>query len=249
MMGSFTYKWKLPITRCWPHLFQQTDRQAGKASAYELLNYFKLPHFHLHIRPVRPATTEPVGFFFLFPPPHLCCAPTTRSRVTLIGSGEFKIPECDWACHHPGQHCKATTYPSYHRAAQHSRKPDSGYCLANSAVYFTQRWRITPLWIIDKESTKLWITVLLLLPLPDSSVGCRIFKFDTGNLLRTVGIVVFIYSSNIRVTIGPHFATRMKTLVFSMQLVQEQAYICSFSFAGNKASLLIYSSLSCALLG
>lgn len=164
MMGSFTYKWKLPITRCWPHLFQQTDRQAGKASAYELPNYSKLPHFHLHIRPVRPATIDPVGFFFS--PPHLCRAPSTRSRVTLIGSGEFKIPDCDWDCHHPGQHCKATTYPSYHRAAQQSRKPDSGYCLANSTVYFTHGCaRITQLWIIAREGTQLWITVVsLLLP-------------------------------------------------------------------------------------
>lgn len=199
MMGSFTYKWKLPITRCWPHLFQQTDRQAGKASAYELLNYFKLPHFHLHIRPVRPATTVPVH-----PPSphphHLCCAPTTRSRVTLIGSGEFKIPECDWACHHPGQHCKATTYPSYHRAAQHSRKPDSGFCLANNTLYVTQDWRITQLWILVRESTKLWITVLWLL-----------LKF------------------------GTEYA--------------EQVCVCSFSLAGNKASLLPYLSLSCPLLG
>lgn len=191
-----------------------------------------------------------------FPPPraHLFCAPTTRSRVTLIGSGEFKIPECDWACHHPGQHCKTTTYPSYHREAQHSRKPHSGYCLANSTVYFTQHWRITQLWIIVRESTKLWITVLLLLP--ESSVGCRICKFDKVKLLLITVNIVVIISSNISYCCklwGPIKRTsppsRMKTLVLSMQLVQEQACVCSFSLAGNKASLRPYLSLSCPLLG
>lgn len=114
-MGSFTYKWKLPITRCWPHLFQRTDRQAGKASASELPNYSKLLHFHLHIRPVRPATIVPAVFYF----PLVLRAPTTRSGVTLIGSGEFKGPVSGWGCHHPGQHSKETTYPAYHSAAQH----------------------------------------------------------------------------------------------------------------------------------
>lgn len=104
-MGSFTYKWKLPITRCWPHLFQWTDRQAGKASASELPNYSKLPHFHLHIRPVRPATIIPAVFSL----PLLLSAPTTRSGVTLIGNGEFKGPVSGWGCHHPGQHSKDTT--------------------------------------------------------------------------------------------------------------------------------------------
>lgn len=115
-MGSFTYKWKLPITRCWPHLFQRTDRQAGKASASELPNYSKLPHFHLHIRPVRPATIVPAVFSLPLLPLH---APTTRSGVTLIGSGEFKGPVSGWGCHHPGQHSKETTYPAYHSSAQH----------------------------------------------------------------------------------------------------------------------------------
>lgn len=73
-----------------PFIFSgQTDRQAGKASAGELPNYSKLPHFHLHIRPVRPATIVPVVFF---QSPFLLHAPTARSGVTLIGSGDFKGP-------------------------------------------------------------------------------------------------------------------------------------------------------------
>lgn len=112
-MGSFTYKWKLPITRCWPHLFQRTDRQAGEASASELPNYFKLPHFHLHIRPVRPATMVPAVFSL----PSSPCT-TSRSGVTLIGSGEFKGPVRGWGCHHPGQQRKETTWLAYHSTTQ-----------------------------------------------------------------------------------------------------------------------------------
>lgn len=114
--GSFTYKWMLPITRSWPYLFQRTDRQAGKASASELPNYSKLPHFHLHIRPVRPATIVPAVFSL----PLLLSTPSTGSRVTLIGKGEFKGPVRSWGCHHPGQDSTAKKQHSTLITAQQS---------------------------------------------------------------------------------------------------------------------------------
>lgn len=158
---------------------RQTGRQGKCLRVAELLQItaFPSPHQACQARNHRPSA-----------PPHLCCAPTTRSRATLIGSGEFQIPDCDWDCHHSGQHCKATTYPSYHRAAQHSRKPDSGYCLANSAVYFTHHCaRITQLWLIAREGTKLWITVLLLLPaMPGKQCLRQDLIVDAGNMLLIV---------------------------------------------------------------
>lgn len=130
--------------------FISADRQTGRQARQVPTSCRITPNYRISISTSGLSGQQPsTQWGFFSPPPHLCCAPTTRFRVTLIGSGEFKIPDCDWDCHHPGQHCKATTHPSYHRAAQHSRELDSGYCLANSTVYFTGRCaRITQLWII-----------------------------------------------------------------------------------------------------
>lgn len=162
---------------------RQTGRQGKCLRVAELLQITAFPSPH---QACQASNHRPGGFFTPTSPPLL--PPTTRSRATLIGSGEFKIPDCDWDCHRPGQHCKATTYPSYHRAAQQSRKPDSGYCLANGTVYFTHRCaRITQLWLIGREGTNVWITVVLLLPpMPGKRCLMQDLVFDMGNLLKTV---------------------------------------------------------------
>lgn len=163
---------------------RQTDRQARQVPTSCRIT----PNYRISISTSGLSGQQPSTQWVPPPTSPPLLPPTTRSRANLIGSGEFKIPACDWDCHHPGQHCKATTYPSYHRAAQQSRKPDSGYCLANSTVYFTHRCaRITQLWLIGREGTNVWITVLLLLPpVPGKQCLMQDLVFDMWNLLMPV---------------------------------------------------------------
>lgn len=66
---------------------RQTGRQGKRRRVAELLQItaFPSPHQACQARNHRPSS-----FFFLNPP--FLRAPTTRSGVTLIGSGDFKGP-------------------------------------------------------------------------------------------------------------------------------------------------------------
>lgn len=87
--GSFTYKWKLPITRGWPHLFWRTDRQARLASTHCRIT----PNYHISISTSalsNKCSSSPRFLFFFFLLLFFFLPLSPPEGISVIGNGEFK---------------------------------------------------------------------------------------------------------------------------------------------------------------